>query len=166
MPFAHPAPQPLPPHPHHHSRLPPLHLPNSPPLLPRPTGTPTSSRAPLPSRLRRAARHCWQHEPLLLATLAGVATGVVLGTGLSFAHLPPLALELIGLPGQLLMRTLKMLVLPLITASVMSGAPLGGWRTGRESGGWAVRGGRWSGLAVRVPGDKEKKLRRKVAGGG
>ncbi len=74
---------------------------------------------------------------------------MALGTGLSFAHLSPLALELVGLPGQLLMRTLKMLVLPLITASVMSGAPLGGggrtvwqfgavvgavWRLGRSGG--------------------------------
>ncbi|EFJ47360.1 hypothetical protein VOLCADRAFT_61486, partial [Volvox carteri f. nagariensis] len=58
---------------------------------------------------------------LLLATLAGVAVGVVLGTALSFAKLSPLSLEIIGLPGDLLMRTLKMLVLPLITASVMAG---------------------------------------------
>lgn len=72
-------------------------------------------------RLRRAARHCVQHEPLLLATLVGVAVGVVLGTALSFAKLSPLTLEIIGLPGELLMRTLKMLVLPLITASVMAG---------------------------------------------
>ncbi|GLI59828.1 hypothetical protein VaNZ11_001814 [Volvox africanus] len=73
------------------------------------------------SRLRRAVRNCVQHEPLLLATLAGVAVGIVLGVGLSFAKLSPVALEIIGLPGDLLMRTLKMLVLPLITASVMAG---------------------------------------------
>ncbi|GIL53007.1 hypothetical protein Vafri_8717 [Volvox africanus] len=73
------------------------------------------------SRLRRAVRHCVQHEPLLLATLAGVAVGIILGVGLSFANLSPVALEIIGLPGDLLMRTLKMLVLPLITASVMAG---------------------------------------------
>lgn len=135
-------------------------------------------------------RHCIEHEPLLLATLAGVAVGVILGTvrvwsrvavscfsmtfdydlccnslgkssdeqpyecvracvracgpmpmnappcvtvtrllvgtgrahqALSFANLSPTALEVIGLPGDLLMRTLKMLVLPLITASVMAG---------------------------------------------
>ncbi|KAG2433247.1 hypothetical protein HXX76_008316 [Chlamydomonas incerta] len=72
-------------------------------------------------RLRRVVRHCIEHEPLLLATLAGVAVGVILGTALSFANLSPTALEVIGLPGELLMRTLKMLVLPLITASVMAG---------------------------------------------
>ncbi|PNW77902.1 hypothetical protein CHLRE_10g456400v5 [Chlamydomonas reinhardtii] len=83
-------------------------------------------RGALPSRsgtarLRRVVRHCIEHEPLLLATLAGVAVGVILGTALSFANLSPTALEVIGLPGDLLMRTLKMLVLPLITASVMAG---------------------------------------------
>ncbi|KAG2449467.1 hypothetical protein HYH02_005612 [Chlamydomonas schloesseri] len=72
-------------------------------------------------RLRRVVRHCIEHEPLLLATLAGVAVGVIMGTALSFANLGPTALEVIGLPGDLLMRTLKMLVLPLITASVMAG---------------------------------------------
>ncbi|KAG2490985.1 hypothetical protein HYH03_010658 [Edaphochlamys debaryana] len=75
-------------------------------------------------RLVAALRHLWHHEPLLLATLAGVGLGVVLGVALSFADLPsraPGVLELLALPGDLLMRTLKMLVLPLITASVMAG---------------------------------------------
>ncbi|KXZ54628.1 hypothetical protein GPECTOR_4g693 [Gonium pectorale] len=75
----------------------------------------------LPRRVLFMLRLAWQHEPLLVATLAGVSAGVVLGTALSFANLSPLALDVIGLPGDLLMRTLKMLVLPLITASVMAG---------------------------------------------
>lgn len=73
------------------------------------------------------------HEPLLLATLLGVLVGVVLGVGLSYANLSPVALDIIGLPGELLMRMLKMLVLPLITASVMAG----GWWWW-----WGRRGGR------------------------
>lgn len=84
--------------------------------------------APRQPRLKQAARttvkvwrHCVQHEPLLLATLFGVATGVVLGIALSFASLSATAIEILGLPGDLLMRCLKMLVLPLITASVAAG---------------------------------------------
>jgi Na+/H+-dicarboxylate symporter len=63
-------------------------------------------------------------EPLLFQTLAGVLCGVVLGSVVHAAAkgpLPRTARELLGLPGELFMRALKCLVLPLITGSALSG---------------------------------------------
>jgi uncharacterized membrane protein YgcG len=60
-------------------------------------------------------------EPLLLFTLLGVVAGVLLGVALKPAKLGSEATELIGFPGELMLRLLKMLVLPLVSASMVSG---------------------------------------------
>ncbi|KAI7840620.1 hypothetical protein COHA_005642 [Chlorella ohadii] len=60
-------------------------------------------------------------EPLLLWTLVGVLAGVALGAALKPAALGPQAIALIGFPGELMLRLLKMLVLPLVSVSMVAG---------------------------------------------
>ncbi|KAL4443245.1 hypothetical protein ABPG75_010982 [Micractinium tetrahymenae] len=66
-------------------------------------------------------RSCLAQEPLLLATLAGVLAGVVLGVALKPAGLGQQAIELIGFPGEIMLRLLKMLVLPVVSVSMVAG---------------------------------------------
>ena len=58
---------------------------------------------------------------LLLFTLVAVILGIVLGLLLRLAEPSEDAILLIGFPGDILMRLLKMLILPLIVASLISG---------------------------------------------
>lgn len=60
-------------------------------------------------------------EPLLLKTVAGVLLGIVVGSIARAANPTPRAVELIGFPGELFMRMLRALVLPLVSVSMVSG---------------------------------------------
>ena len=63
-------------------------------------------------------------EPLLFQTLLGVVVGVVVGAVIHSARGRPLigtAKDLLGLPGELFMRALKCMVVPLIVGSALSG---------------------------------------------
>ncbi|KAH7963130.1 hypothetical protein HPB52_019652 [Rhipicephalus sanguineus] len=71
----------------------------------------------LAARLRKFAK---EHLFLLL-TLAGVIAGVVLGLGLRHASPSESTIVLIGMPGEVFMRSLRMLVLPMMIASIITG---------------------------------------------
>ena len=95
-------------------------------LLPSRAGEPTAPVSVgtrllrMLGRLRKAA----QEEPLLAQTLGGVATGVALGAIINGANRGPVGQatrELLGLPGELFMRALKCMVLPLIIGSAFGG---------------------------------------------
>ncbi|XP_078000180.1 excitatory amino acid transporter-like [Glandiceps talaboti] len=58
---------------------------------------------------------------LLVLTVAGVVMGVILGLAIRPANPTPTAIILIGFPGDLLMRMLKMLIIPLIVSSLITG---------------------------------------------
>lgn len=58
---------------------------------------------------------------LLLFTLASVVLGLVVGVVLTNLNVSDTAIEVVGFPGELLLRTLKMLVLPLIATSIIVG---------------------------------------------
>lgn len=58
---------------------------------------------------------------LLVLTFGGVLLGVALGFSLRSAELSSDTIMLISFPGDLLMRMLKMLVLPLIVSSLITG---------------------------------------------
>ncbi|EZA52103.1 hypothetical protein DMN91_011361 [Ooceraea biroi] len=75
----------------------------------------------------------WMGTNLLLAlTIAGVLVGLGLGFLGRLADLSPQAVTLVSFPGELLMRMLKMFVLPLIISSLISGmAQLDVQRSGR-----------------------------------
>lgn len=58
---------------------------------------------------------------LLTLTIAGVLVGLVLGFLGRLADLSPQSITLVSFPGEILMRMLKMFILPLIISSLISG---------------------------------------------
>ncbi|XP_059170368.1 excitatory amino acid transporter 1-like [Physella acuta] len=64
----------------------------------------------------------WCRKNLLLVlTIAGVILGIIFGFSLRSAHLSGDTIMLISFPGDLLMRMLKMLIVPLIISSMITG---------------------------------------------
>ncbi|CAK1600648.1 unnamed protein product, partial [Parnassius mnemosyne] len=59
---------------------------------------------------------------MLVITLVGVLTGISVGFGLRPYHLGPDALMIISYPGEIFMRLLKLMILPLIIASLIAGS--------------------------------------------
>ncbi|XP_061098798.1 excitatory amino acid transporter 5-like [Conger conger] len=72
-------------------------------------------------RLGQWIREYCQENGLLTLSILAVLTGCVLGFLLRSLHLSTQAKIYFSFPGELLMRILKMLILPLITSSLMSG---------------------------------------------
>jgi len=71
---------------------------------------------------------CWANfiafskkELLLTLTLLGVALGVLVGIAANAAAPSRLAVTFLGFPGEVLMRLLQMMVLPLIAGSMIAG---------------------------------------------
>lgn len=58
----------------------------------------------------------------LVFTLAGVFGGVILGVGLRLANPAESTIILLGMPGEVFMRCLRMLVLPMMIASIITGS--------------------------------------------
>ena len=58
---------------------------------------------------------------LMLLTIAGVLIGLVVGFLCRLADLSPTTIMLVSFPGEILMRLLKMFVLPLIISSLITG---------------------------------------------
>ena len=80
----------------------------------------------------------WSRNNLLLIlTLISVVAGIILGISIHQAQPGRVWVELLALPGELFLRMLKMLILPLIIFSLMAGlgsldtriAGTLGWRT-------------------------------------
>ncbi|XP_064493583.1 excitatory amino acid transporter 5-like [Pseudopipra pipra] len=72
-------------------------------------------------RLWKWLRAFWYKNGLLTLSMLSVATGCLLGFLLRTLELTDLEKQYFSFPGELLMRMLKMLILPLITSSLMSG---------------------------------------------
>ncbi|KAM8794966.1 excitatory amino acid transporter 5-like [Eudromia elegans] len=66
-------------------------------------------------------RAFWRKNGLLTLSMLSVVTGCFLGFLLRTLELTELERQYFSFPGELLMRMLKMLILPLITSSLMSG---------------------------------------------
>lgn len=71
-------------------------------------------------------RRCLRANLLVLLTVVAVVAGVALGLGVSGAGgalaLGPARLEAFAFPGELLLRLLKMIILPLVVCSLIGGA--------------------------------------------
>ena len=67
----------------------------------------------------------WLKENLLLViTFSGVFLGVIIGVLLKPLELEPLTVAYLAYPGELFMRLLKLMILPLIIASLITGKSL------------------------------------------
>ncbi|XP_012253588.2 excitatory amino acid transporter isoform X1 [Athalia rosae] len=75
-----------------------------------------------PRKVTADTRKWIQDNLLLLVTLSGVLLGVILGFGLRPLGLGESAVMLISYPGELFMRLLKLMILPLVIASLISGS--------------------------------------------
>ncbi|KAK2490064.1 hypothetical protein MC885_009342 [Smutsia gigantea] len=75
---------------------------------------------------RDQVRRCLRANLLVLLTVTAVVAGVALGLGVSGAGgapaLGPARLAAFAFPGELLLRLLKMIILPLVVCSLISGA--------------------------------------------
>ena len=75
------------------------------------------------TRLNMESLKVWLKENLLLfLTFTGVLSGFVLGLTLRTFDLSQETILLIAYPGELFMRLLKLMILPLIIASLITGA--------------------------------------------
>ena len=80
--------------------------------------------APRTSSRYRCNKKLWIYAKanmLLILTVVAVVLGVVLGLAIKPTNPSQLAQELISFPGEIFLRALKMLILPLIVFSLMAG---------------------------------------------
>ena len=89
-------------------------LPSPSPVVARPSGGDGARRG-------RVLAAVLAKEPLLAWTVVGVALGVAAGLVARAADPTPRAIELIGFPGELFMRALRALVIPLVSVSMVAG---------------------------------------------
>lgn len=64
---------------------------------------------------------CLRQNALVVLTIAGVVIGVVLGIALRESPLSRIEIAYFSFPGELLLRMLKMIILPLIICSLITG---------------------------------------------
>ena len=75
-------------------------------------------------KARKAARKLWQHTKtnmLLILTIISVVLGIILGITIRAGNPSQLVQQLISFPGEIFLRMLKMLIIPLIVFSLLAG---------------------------------------------
>lgn len=75
---------------------------------------------------------------LVILTVAGVIIGVFIGLGVRNATLSKTQIIYIGFPGELLIRLLKMIIIPLVVCSLVSGSASIDPKALGKLGGWAM----------------------------
>lgn len=75
---------------------------------------------------------------LVILTVAAVIIGVFIGLGVRQAGLSQTQIIYFGFPGELLIRLLKMIIIPLVVCSLVSGAASIDPRALGKLGGWAM----------------------------
>ena len=91
---------------------------------------------------RASCRACLKQNVLLLATICGVIIGICFGVGMRSLpedkQLDALDIVYLKFPGTMLLQGLKMVVLPLIIFSIISGIASLDSKTTGKLGGYAV----------------------------
>ncbi|XP_034620108.1 neutral amino acid transporter A isoform X1 [Trachemys scripta elegans] len=87
---------------------------------------------------RRGCGRCLRKHSLVILTVAGVLLGVALGAAVRGAHLSRAQVAALAFPGELLLRMLRMVILPLVVCSLVSGAASLDTRALGKLGGIAV----------------------------
>uniref|UniRef100_W5U6H3 Amino acid transporter n=1 Tax=Ictalurus punctatus TaxID=7998 RepID=W5U6H3_ICTPU len=75
---------------------------------------------------------------LVILTVAAVIAGVCIGLGVRHANLTQIQIIYFGFPGELLIRLLKMIIIPLVVCSLVSGAASIDPKALGKLGGWAM----------------------------
>lgn len=97
-------------------------------------GQPSKAPESTGERLKRIALA----NLLVILTVAGVIIGVVIGLGVRSAGLSKIQIIYFGFPGELLIRLLKMIIIPLVVCSLVSGAASIDPKALGKVGGWAM----------------------------
>ncbi|XP_034719879.1 neutral amino acid transporter B(0) [Etheostoma cragini] len=92
------------------------------------------SRPPTSQRVKRIV----MANLLVILTVAGVIIGVFIGLGVRNATLTRTQIIYIGFPGEILIRLLKMIIIPLVVCSLVSGAASIDPKALGKLGGWAM----------------------------
>ncbi|KAF4085847.1 hypothetical protein AMELA_G00099720 [Ameiurus melas] len=88
----------------------------------------------LPEKFQRIAKA----NLLVILTVAAVILGVCIGLGVRHASLTQNQIIYFGFPGELLIRLLKMIIIPLVVCSLVSGAASIDPKALGKLGGWAM----------------------------
>lgn len=96
--------------------------------------TVTGDREPLSQRVKRIVRA----NLLVILTVAAVIVGVLIGMCVRQAELSRTQIIYMGFPGELLIRLLKMIIIPLVVCSLVSGAASLDPKALGKLGGWAM----------------------------
>lgn len=107
---------------------------NGEPLANGATSPKKSSPEPLSQRVKRIV----MANMLVILTVAGVIIGVFIGLGVRNVTLTRTQIIYIGFPGELLIRLLKMIIIPLVVCSLVSGAASIDPKALGKLGGWAM----------------------------
>lgn len=92
------------------------------------------SPQPLSERVKRIV----MANLLVILTVAGVIIGVFIGLGVRNVELTKTQIIYVGFPGELLIRLLKMIIIPLVVCSLVSGAASLDPKALGKLGGWAM----------------------------
>lgn len=93
-----------------------------------------SGQEPLAQRVKRIVLA----NLLVILTVAGVIVGVFIGLGVRNVALTRTQVIYIGFPGEILIRLLKMIIIPLVVCSLVSGAASIDPKALGKLGGWAM----------------------------
>ncbi|XP_067875120.1 neutral amino acid transporter B(0) [Heterodontus francisci] len=96
------------------------------------------SRKPEPADKAKKLRGCIMANLLVILTVAGVITGVVIGLSVRNLQLSKIQVLYFSFPGELLIRLLKMIIIPLVVCSLVSGAASLDPKALGKLGGWAM----------------------------
>jgi len=98
----------------------------------------TGHKKSSPQSLSERVRKIVLANLLVILTVAGVIIGVFIGLGVRNVELTRTQIIYIGFPGELLIRLLKMIIIPLVVCSLVSGAASIDPKALGKLGGWAM----------------------------
>lgn len=91
-----------------------------------------------PELLSQRVKRVVMANLLVILTVAGVIIGVFIGLGVRNVSLTRTQIIYIGFPGELLIRLLKMIIIPLVVCSLVSGSASLDPKALGKLGGWAM----------------------------
>ncbi|XP_036944413.1 neutral amino acid transporter B(0) [Acanthopagrus latus] len=97
-----------------------------------------STKGNNPEPLAQRVKRIVMANLLVILTVAGVIVGVFIGLGVRNVELTKTQVIYIGFPGELLIRLLKMIIIPLVVCSLVSGAASIDPKALGKLGGWAM----------------------------